>query len=238
MTGIGGPDIGGPDTGAPDTGDPIVGGGGSGRRGWRAQRVVAVVVGLAVVALVGVLATRQTAVERDAASPLLGRDAPLFSGESVLDGTRFSLAEQRGRWVVLNVFASWCVPCVREHPDLVRFHERNVKAGSDVVLVSAVFDDARSDVRRFFAERGGSWPVIQDSKLLVDYAITGVPETMLISPAGQVLWKQARQVSLDDLEGALATGRRLYASAGGGTSVPAGAPASDGGPGDTAEPSS
>ncbi len=182
--------------------------------GWRAQRIGAIAVAVLVVAFVAVLATRETAVERESTSPILGRDAPLFSGESILDGTRFSLADQRGKWVLLNVFASWCVPCVREHPDLVRFHERNVKPDGDVVLVSAVFDDARGDVRKFFEERGGDWPVIQDSKLLVDYGITGVPETMLITPAGQVLWKQARQVDLEMLEEALATGRRLYDSAG------------------------
>jgi cytochrome c biogenesis protein CcmG/thiol:disulfide interchange protein DsbE len=177
--------------------------------------VAAAAVGLVIVAFVAVLATRETAVERRASNPLLGRDAPLFSGESVLDGSRFSLADQRGKWVVLNVFASWCVPCVKEHPDLVEFHVRQVRPDSDVALVSAVFQEPLGDVRAFFAREGGTWPVLRDNKLLVDYGVTGVPETMLISPAGQILWRQNRQVSLEMLEEAVARGRELYASAAG-----------------------
>lgn len=200
----------GTDGRAADTGPR---GGSQGGSPWRAQRIAAVAVGLVIVVLVGVLATRETAVERESASPLLGRDAPLFSGESVIDGTRFSLAEQRGKWVVLNVFASWCVPCVREHPALIEFHRRNVSADSDVAMVAAVFQEPLSDVRRFFQERGGEWPVLRDNKLLVDYGVTGVPETLLISPAGQILWRQNREVTLEMLEGAVARGRELYASA-------------------------
>jgi cytochrome c biogenesis protein CcmG, thiol:disulfide interchange protein DsbE len=182
--------------------------------GWNAQRITAVIIGVIVLGLVGVLAFSDTAVEREGASPLLGRNAPLFSGESVLaDGQRFSLADQQGKWVVLNVFAPWCVPCVREHPMLVDFAEDNSGAESDVVLVSAIFDSPRGDVRDFFAERGGTWPVLSDSKLLVDYGITGVPETFLISPAGQVLWKWSAELTRTRLDEALTRGRSLYNSA-------------------------
>src|SRR6202011_4949167 len=69
-------------------------------------------------ALVAVLATRppQTATEVD--TPLVGQVAPGIAGATLAGGS-FDLAGQRGRWVVVNFFASWCPPCQQEQPELV-----------------------------------------------------------------------------------------------------------------------
>jgi cytochrome c biogenesis protein CcmG, thiol:disulfide interchange protein DsbE len=179
------------------------------RSSWNGPRIAAICVGLVVIGLVVVLATRQTAIDRDEQSTILGKTAPAFSGESITTGERVSLSEHRGKWVVLNVFASWCVPCVKEHPELVKFQENNSGPNADVVLISAVFQDPKSDVQRFFKKFGGTWPVIDNSELIVNYGVTKVPETFLISPAGQVLWKQNRQVDAQMLEDALAEGRQM-----------------------------
>jgi cytochrome c biogenesis protein CcmG, thiol:disulfide interchange protein DsbE len=179
------------------------------RSSWNGPRLAAIFVGLLVVGLVGVLATRQTAIDRDEQSTILGKTAPPFSGLSILDGKRVSLSEQRGKWVVLNVFASWCVPCVKEHPELVTFQENNSGPNADVVVISAVFQDPKSDVQKFFKKFGGSWPVLDNAELIVNYGVTKVPETFLISPAGQVLWKQNRQISAQMLEDAVAEGRQM-----------------------------
>jgi cytochrome c biogenesis protein CcmG, thiol:disulfide interchange protein DsbE len=191
------------------------------RSGWTGTRITSVIVGVVIAGLIGVLATRRSALERESVSQLLGREAPAFSGKSILDGRSFSLQEQQGKWVVLNVFATWCTPCVREHPELVEFQKSH--AGTDVELVSIVFDDQAGDVRSFFTKRGGTWPVLQDPKVLVDYGITGVPETFLISPAGQILWKVNRQITRARLDEALATGRKLFETAPG-SSSPTSAP--------------
>ncbi|MBN2624113.1 MAG: TlpA family protein disulfide reductase, partial [Acidimicrobiales bacterium] len=110
---------------SPDTPDPAAGGGdadgaadvdvpGRGRVGL----AVSVVVAVLVVAFVVVLATREPATERRAKSPLIGKVAPALVGET-LDGGTFDIDDHQGRWVVVNFFATWCQPCVEEHPELV-----------------------------------------------------------------------------------------------------------------------
>ena len=77
---------------------------------------------------------------------------------STLSGGDFDIDQHRGQWVLVNFFATWCPPCVEEHPELVEFSERN---GESVQLVSVAFDDTELDeVETFFADNGGDWPVI------------------------------------------------------------------------------
>jgi cytochrome c biogenesis protein CcmG/thiol:disulfide interchange protein DsbE len=88
--------------------------------------------------------------------------------------------------VVVNFFASWCVPCVREHPELVAFaaaHE------GDVQVVSVVFDDDPGAVEAFFAREGGDWPVVvgDTGRIALDFGVTGVPESYLVAPTGVVV---------------------------------------------------
>ncbi len=154
----------------------------------RVGLVVSLVVALLAVAFVAVLATREPATERRAESPLIGTVAPALVGET-LDGGTFDIDEHRGRWVVVNFFATWCQPCVEEHPELIAFDEAHSVAG-DAAVVSVVYDDKPEDVRDFFAERGGEWPVIADGGLApVDYGVVKVPETYLVAPWGEVVQK-------------------------------------------------
>ena len=159
----------------------------------------AIAVGVVVVAFLGVLATRDTAKDRAARSPLLGLAAPDFSGRSVLDSKPFALADQRGKFVVLNFFASWCVPCAIEHPELAAFAKAHAATG-DAELVSVVFQDPLEDVRAFFARRGGNWPVLDSDRAAVDYGVTGVPETFLIDPNGFVVAKWSRAIKQSEIE--------------------------------------
>jgi len=145
---------------------------------------VALVVGAALVAL---LATRppQTATEVD--TPLVGQTAPAIGG-STLGGGSFDLAALRGRWVVVNFFASWCPPCQQEQPDLVAFAYAHRTPG-DAVLVGVVFDDSDSTARAFMRSTGASWPAVFDpgGQIALDYGVRGPPETFLVSPDGIVV---------------------------------------------------
>ncbi len=152
------------------------------RSSWRGPRLIAVAIGLVTVVLVGVLATRQTAAERSTVSPLIGRVAPEITGDDILTGKRFQLSSEQGRWTLVNFFATWCPPCLREHPEIVAFRAAN----PEVDVVSVINEDSVENVRAFFAENGGDWPVLDNTRAAVDYGITGLPESYLIAPNGQV----------------------------------------------------
>jgi cytochrome c biogenesis protein CcmG, thiol:disulfide interchange protein DsbE len=154
------------------------------RAGSHPVRALAIIVVLVVAGLIAVLATRDGG-SSARIGRLVGRTAPNFTGTSMLDGSSFELAAQTGRYTVVNVFATWCPPCVKEHPELVRLSEDN----PDITLVSLVFNTPQADIERFFRERGGSWPVISNQRALVDFGVTGVPETYIVDPDGRLIFQ-------------------------------------------------
>jgi cytochrome c biogenesis protein CcmG, thiol:disulfide interchange protein DsbE len=101
--------------------------------------------------------------------------------------------------VVVNYFATWCPPCVLEHPELVKFAQTN----PEVAMVSVVFQDNVDGVRAFFKKRGGDWPVLDSERAAVDFGVRGVPETYLISPAGQLIFQTNGGVTQKALEKAI-----------------------------------
>ena len=167
--------------------------------------VASVVLAVVIALLVVVLATRDTATDRATQSPLIGKIAPTAEGETI-DGRTFSTADQRGRWVVLNFFGSWCTPCLEEHPELLAFDAAH-RAEGDAVLVSATFDDRAEDARAFFEEHGGTWPVIDDpeNSIGVAYGVAQVPETFVIAPNGIVVQRFAGPVTGAALERLIAS---------------------------------
>ncbi len=154
----------------------------SSQSSWRGPRLIALGIGLVTVLLVGVLATRQTASERSTVSPLIGRVAPEITGDDILTGKRFQLSSEQGKWTLVNFFATWCPPCLREHPEILAFQVAN----PNVNVVSVINEDSTENVREFFAANGGDWPVLDNTRAAVDYGITGLPESYLIAPNGQV----------------------------------------------------
>jgi cytochrome c biogenesis protein CcmG/thiol:disulfide interchange protein DsbE len=168
----------------------------------RTAVVVAVVLAVVLALLIGVLATREPATDRLSDSPLIGRAAPAITGTG-FDGEAFDLDALRGRWVVVNFFATWCVPCRVEHPELVRFAEAHP---DDAAVVSVVFDDEPADVQAFFEENGGEWPVVpgEGTGVILDYAVSGVPESFVVSPNGVVVAKVTGGVTAEGLDQVIA----------------------------------
>ena len=161
---------------------------------------IAVAVALPVIMLIVVLASSKSAETRAVESPLLGKPAPSVKGATV-DGGQASLADLRGKWVLVNFFATWCVPCRTEHPELIRFEEAHAAAG-DAEVVAVVYSDSASAVRDFQAAKGGEWPMITDpdGRIALDFGVGGVPESFLISPDGVIVSKILGGVRAPDLE--------------------------------------
>jgi cytochrome c biogenesis protein CcmG/thiol:disulfide interchange protein DsbE len=182
--------------GAPDAlpdGDGPVG-------GPRLALVAAAVLAVIVVAFIAILATRDSSNERVDDTPLLGRLAPATAGATI-DGGSFDIDDHRGEWVFVNFFASWCVPCIQEHPELRAFDEAHRERG-DAVLVSVTYSNSAEEAREFFEERGGSWPVIDDptNSIGVAYGVAQVPETFVVAPDGTVVARFAGEVTRDAME--------------------------------------
>lgn len=153
-------------------------------------RLLALAIGIGLVGLIGVLATRDSALDRRSRSLLVGRPAPEIEGESVIDGSDVKLSRLNGgsKFVVVNFFSSNCVPCVKEHPEFLKFVETQ-KTKQEAELMAVVYQDNLDDVRDFFKVRGGSWPVVDSDLASVNYGVTGVPETYVIDPNGMVFAK-------------------------------------------------
>ncbi|MBI2709393.1 MAG: TlpA family protein disulfide reductase [Actinobacteria bacterium] len=172
------------------------------RRSGRSRLVVAVSVAvvLAVGALVVVLAKSPPANNRKIYSPLLGKPAPGIQSTTI-DGRRFDLADYRGQWVLVNYFASWCVACRKEHPELIRFDADHDRKG-DAQIISVVYSDKISAVKSFFGEMGGDWPVVRDDSgtTALRYGVSGVPETYIVDPFGTVRVKLIGGVTMAGLD--------------------------------------
>lgn len=170
------------------------------RRRGRLAAVVAASVAVPLVGLIAVLATRPLATTKLAESPLVGQPAPDVRAPT-LDGGDFRLAGMRGRWVVVNFFATWCVPCREEHPDLVRFHQRHTQLG-DAEVVGVIYDDSPEAVRRFRSREGGDWPMLldPDGGIALDFGIAGVPESFVIAPDGVIVARIVGGIRDDELE--------------------------------------
>lgn len=164
-------------------------------------RLAALAVGAVVALLVVLLATREPAEERKTNSALIGHQAPGIEGK-VLVGKPFDLGAT-DRWVLVNFFATWCVPCINEHPELRAFATEHADKG-DARVVSVVYSDKAADVRDFFQERGGEWTVFDSDqgRTALDWGVAKVPESYLVAPTGIVVARfvsGVRRVDVDAL---------------------------------------
>ena len=99
-----------------------------------------------------------------------------------------SIADLRGKVVVLNFWASWCKPCEAEAPVLERAHERLQRSGAGTVL-GVTYDDSTPASMRFVEDNGMSFPSVRDvgTKLAARYGTNNIPETFVIDRRGRIV---------------------------------------------------
>ncbi|PZS01056.1 MAG: hypothetical protein DLM70_12725 [Chloroflexi bacterium] len=156
--------------------------------------MVAGLTSLCLLALLGLLVIGLQGDPRASVSPLLDHPAPAVTLKT-LDGTWFSLTRLRGRPIVLNFWASWCVGCRLEHPYLLLAWHTYRPDG--VAFAGIVFSDSVGNARSFLREHGGGWPNLQDpnGSAAVRYGVSAVPETFFIDRRGIVRYKSVGPVT-------------------------------------------
>jgi len=146
-------------------------------------------VALPIIALLGYGLTLDP---RSLPNALPGSPAPEFA-LAVMDvpSDTVRLRDHAGQVLVLNFWASWCLECRHEHRILSETAE--AYAGKDVVFYGVLYNDSPDNARSWIQEMGGqSYSNLLDNgtRMAIDYGLTGVPETVIISPEGQVVHKQ------------------------------------------------
>jgi len=146
--------------------------------------VLAIVLGVALTLGTGAY------VMRDELFPIeVGSRAPDFQARAVDGSNRVrTLADYKGKVVVLNIWATWCAPCIVEMPSFERLHRQLADTNLKIVAVS-IDDFAGEDSVRAFARRlGVTFDILLDSTHAIErsYQVTGYPETFVIARDGTI----------------------------------------------------
>jgi len=139
-------------------------------------------------------------------SALIGRPAPsitLAALEGLNDGAGavegFSSADlATGEVSVVNFWASWCAPCVQEHPLLVALKER-----TGVKLYGVNYKDQAATARRFLGRYGNPFSAVgvdDNGRAAIDWGVTGMPETFILNGKGEIVYKHIGPISAETLD--------------------------------------
>lgn len=157
---------------------------------------------LPLVVLVGLVALFATQMGRDTSlvrSVLIDKPAPAFTLPAVagtgIEG--FDTAALKGEVTVVNVFASWCIPCRDEHPLL-----EVLKAEAGVRLYGINQRDVAENAVKFLTELGNPYDRIggdTDNRVSIDWGVYGVPETFIVDAAGTITYKHVGPMTPETL---------------------------------------
>jgi len=124
-----------------------------------------------------------------------GQVLPEFSPVVDLDGKLVSLADYRGKLVLLDFWATWCGPCIAEMPNVKAVYEKYHNKGFEIIGISLDTDEAA--LRKFIRENQLPWRQVFDGEgwktpLVEKYGVRGIPAQFLIDGEGRVISVQAR----------------------------------------------
>ena len=170
------------------------------------------VAGVTVGGVIGLLAYGFTRDARYIQSPLVARQASSFS-LTLFDGKVVRLEDFRGKAVLINFWASWCIPCRAEAVALENAWQKYKDRG--VVFVGVNIQDKEEDARAFMKEFGITYLNGRDEsgKIAIDYGVWGIPETFFIDPQGGITYKHTGEVKVPIIEAKLDEALRGVVSA-------------------------
>lgn len=112
-----------------------------------------------------------------------------------LEGETIALSSLRGEWVIINFWATWCAPCRHEMPVLQAIHT----GYDDVTVLGINQSENRETVQPFIEAMGITFPILMqpDFQTLQNYSVVGLPQTLIVNPQGEVVFRQFGPVTLD-----------------------------------------
>src|SRR5688572_4099545 len=142
----------------------------------------------AVLVVVFAVALKRAPEKSTVPSALLGKPAPEFTLPDLLrPGTQVSSASFKGRWVLINVWGTWCPECYTEHPVLL-----DIAREGKVALIGLNYKDDDVKAAMWLNELGNPYTAVAVDKLgdtAIDYGVYGAPESFLINPQGIIVDK-------------------------------------------------
>jgi cytochrome c biogenesis protein CcmG/thiol:disulfide interchange protein DsbE len=141
---------------------------------------------IAVLAAVGFVALLGYGlIAKDKSRPEVGDPAPATTVTKLGGTDEVSLADYEGQWVLVNLWASWCDPCRDEAPAIEAYSRKH---RNDLTVVGVATEDATPDAEAFAREYGLTYDLLHDGggTMKDDWGATGLPESMLIDPNGNL----------------------------------------------------
>ena len=132
-------------------------------------------------------------------SVTVGKTVPEYRAVSV-DGDSVSLAAQRGKVVLFNVWATWCHPCRDEIPELLVLYDRYKARGLELVGVSIDANGSDEAIRSFMKDFRMTYPIWRDpdERVSTEFLVIGVPATFLIDRSGTLRWRKTGPIQPGD----------------------------------------